>query len=450
MTNGPTPLKIWQKLAYASGQAGNVVGYQLISTFVLALYLPTVGKGEQLIPGTLLGVGTFLVLNILARGFDTFFDPFLANTSDRSTHRLGRRRIFMIVGVFPLALVTALIFLPPGDPGSLTNVIWLGFTMTAYFGFFSVYVAPYLALLPELAPDKAENTKLSTLQAAAALVGAMIVSVVAPPLFLHEGAEAQSSMKAMAVALAVMSFILLLVPVLAIDERALVHRKEGEAASHLGFVASLKATFADRGFRPYVLGCTLFFCGFTVLQTGAYFYVTALLNKEPSAQPLVVGPLFGVAALSFVPVAMLANKIGKRRMIIAGALFLALDMGIGIPLLPSMPFLTIPVFALGGVPIAMFLALPNSMLADVCEANARATGQRREAMFFGAQGFLQKISLALAAGSFSQLAETFGKSVDNPLGIQLSGPLAAVFLVGSAICFFLYPEAEVQRIASGK
>ncbi|HEY4222293.1 MAG TPA: MFS transporter, partial [Myxococcota bacterium] len=204
----------------------------------------------------------------------------------------------------------------------------------------------------------------------------------------------------------------------------------------------------ERAFRPYVLGSTFFFCGFTVLQTGAFFFVTVLLDKPAADQALVVGPLFGVAALSFVAVAPLAKRFGKRPMMIFGALVLAVDMGVGIPLLHTMPGLAVPIFALGGLPIALFLALPNAMLADICEANAKRTGERREGMFFGAQGFLQKISLAIPAGAFSWLAEVFGKSVDNPFGVQLAGPLTAFFLTASALCFYLYPERDVQKAAA--
>jgi GPH family glycoside/pentoside/hexuronide:cation symporter len=449
ITPGARRLSFPQRLAYASGQAGNVLGYQLISTFILPLYTPPEGKGANLIPGLVFGVGTFFILNLLSRGVDTFFDPFIANLSDRSTHPLGRRRIFMIVGCLPLALLTGMIFFPPVADASYVNAAYLGITMTAYFCMFSTYVAPYLALLPEIAPDKDENTVVSTMQAGAALLGAMIVTVVAPG-FLPEDDPGRGALKIMCAILALISFVLLLIPVVAIDERKLIERKEGEAASHLGLVASMKETFSDKAFVPYVLGCTLFFVGFTVVQTAAPNFVEVLLRKPLKDIALVIGPLFGVAALSFFGVGVLQRSFGKRKLMIAGAVALALLMGLGVPLLPSMPFLALPLFALAGVPIAFFLAVPNAILADVCAANANRTGQRREGMFFGAQGFLQKVSLGAAVGIVSWLAESFGKSVETPLGVQLAGPLAALALVGSAVCFWIYPEARVQAEAAGK
>lgn len=440
----PSPRLPWRtKLLYASGQAGNVLGYQLISTFILPLYTPPAGRGHNLFPGLVLGVGTFFILSLLARGVDTFFDPYVANLSDRSTHRLGRRRIFMAVSVVPLSLVTALIFLPPLEGESWANAGWLGVMLTLYFCLYSTYVAPYLALLPEIAPDKDENTTVSTLLAAAALLGGLLVTVVAP-LFLGDNDAGRGSLGAMATVLAGVSFVLLLIPVLGIPERQLTVRVEGEAASHLGFLASLRETFADRAFVPYVGGSTLFFVGFTVMQTAAPNFVEVLLRRPLKDLGLVIGPLFGVAALAFLGVGALQRRFGKRRLMLGGALGLAVLMGLGVPLLPANPALAAPLFAAAGVPIALFLAIPNAMLADVCSANALRTGERREGMFFGAQGFLQKVSLGVAVGVVSWLAEQFGKAVDAPLGVQLAGPVAALALVGSAACFWLYPEARVQ------
>lgn len=444
MTGTPR-LPLWRKIAYAFGQGGNVLTYQLISTFVLTLYLPTAGKGTTLMPEYLLGIGTYVVLNVLARGFDTFFDPWIANQSDRSAHPFGRRRIFMAVSVLPLALCTGAIFAPPDDTATTLNVVWLGAFLTIYYCLFSTYVAPYLALLPELVPDKKENTVVSTMMAVAALIGGLFATIIGPLLFLGDHDADRGPLKMMAFALAGLSFLMMLVPIFAIPEARLAPPSPGGAKSHKGFVESLKATFSYRPFVAYVFGTNLFFFGFTIIQTGLPFYVEVLLKKPLSEVASVFIPLFGVAAISFPGIAWLANKVGKRPVMIGGAIGLAILMGVGVPLLPSLPFLAVPLFSLAGIPVACFLAVPNSMLADICDADARRTGERREAMFFGAQGFQQKIALGIAAGLFQWIASAFGRTVDNPFGVQLSGPLAAVALIGSALCFWRYSERQVAE-----
>jgi GPH family glycoside/pentoside/hexuronide:cation symporter len=304
--------------------------------------------------------------------------------------------------------------------------------------------------MPELAPDKEENTKLATFVAAGALLGGMIATVAAPAIFLSKQDVDNRPIQIMAAAMGIASLILMIIPIVVINEPKLVARAEGEAATHLGFVDSLKETLRDSAFVPYVLGTNLFFFGFTVIQTAVAFHVEVLLQRSKDDLGMVLTPLFGVAAIAFPAVAIAARRFGKRTVIIGAALAFAALMGVGIPLLKPAPegssavIFAVALYAAAGLPVAAFLALPNSMLADICEANARRTGERREAMFFGAQGFLQKIALGAAAGGVAWLAEGLGKSTENPLGVQLSGPLAAASFVGAAICFWRYPEARVQ------
>ena len=70
-------------------------------------------------------------------------------------------------------------------------------------------------------------------------------------------------------------------------------------------------------------------------------------------------------------------------------------------------------------------------------------------MFFGAQGFLQKINLGVSTGVLAFLLDQ-GRSVDNPLGVRLAGPVAAVVLIGAAIAYWRYPEQRItDELAAG-
>jgi GPH family glycoside/pentoside/hexuronide:cation symporter len=87
--------------------------------------------------------------------------------------------------------------------------------------------------------------------------------------------------------------------------------------------------------------------------------------------------------------------------------------------------------------------VPDAIVAAVSDLEERLSGQRREAMYFGAQGFILKLALGLSTVITGGLLDYFGKTVEQPLGIQLTGPVAALFIVVGAIIFFYYPEREV-------
>jgi GPH family glycoside/pentoside/hexuronide:cation symporter len=445
MSTPDLKLTLPRQLAYACGQAGNVLGESLIATYLLMLYQPPAGAGEaerSLLPELVWGVIPAMMLtNVVARGIDTFLDPLVANWSDRNQSRLGRRRIFMLVGALPLSLATAGVFFPPSSTPSALNVAFLSVVLTAYYAFFSVYVAPYLALLPEIAAEKSLNVRLSTMMAAFALVGGLVAinggGAMIAVLGDGDAETRQRSIQITVVVLSIVAFVLLMVPVLFLPERRLVAPAR-EGASHAGLVESLKSTFSDRAFLPYVIGTTLFAFGFNIVRSALPYFVTVLM-KQDSKSPAPIA-VFGVAAAAFPVVGVLAARLGKRPVMIVGCLILAaslagfwfVDGGISGAVL----------LATSGLGVSVFLAVPNTILSDVCNANAKRTGERREAMFFGAQGFLQKINLGISTGVLGWLLE-FGRSVDDPLGVRLAGPVAAVVLVGAAVVYALYPERRI-------
>jgi glycoside/pentoside/hexuronide:cation symporter, GPH family len=93
------------------------------------------------------------------------------------------------------------------------------------------------------------------------------------------------------------------------------------------------------------------------------------------------------------------------------------------------------VMAVGGIPIAVLLAVPNALLADIADRDGRRTGRRREAMFFGAQAFFMKVNMGLSSAVLAALL-VLGKSVAQPLGVQLVGPATAVVLLVAVVAFW--------------
>lgn len=447
MTTSQPTFSLPRQLAYACGQAGNVLTESLIVTYLIYFFIPPAGKGET--QAALLPSFVFWIIpamgftSVIARGIDTFLDPLVGNLSDRNTHPLGRRRFFMVVGCLPLCVACALAFFPPDGTASYLNVAWLSFFSIVYFAAFSAYVAPYLALLPELAPDPALKVRVSTIMAAFALGGGLIAinggGLLISILGDASAAEKHHSTQMMVVILSIVGFVLLVIPILAIPERKLVPQQS--APAHAGLFDSLRNTFSDKAFIPYVIGTTLFAFGFNIVRSGLLYFVTVLM-QEPEKSPVSLA-VFGVSAVAFPIVAIAAGKLGKRTVMLAGTVIMAIALA-GFYFITNATIGAI-FFALSGLGLSTFLALPNAILSDICTANAKRTGQQREAMFFGAQGFLQKVNLGVSTMVLGFLVETIGSTVENPLGVRLAGPVAAVALIGAAIAYSRYPEKRITE-----
>jgi GPH family glycoside/pentoside/hexuronide:cation symporter len=440
-------LTLQQRIAYALGATGWVIGDRLIMTWGLFVYAPPEGEGlpDRLPEWSLLGVITVWgLISLFGRVLDSISDPLVASMSDRSTHPWGRRRVFMIAGVLPLTVATAGIFFAPVAERSWSNAAFAAAVFGVYFIAFTIYACPYQALLPDLTRTSDERLRLSTFQAAASLLGAGLVMIGSPLVLGALGDfDPIGRYRVMGVSFALLSLVFLLVPIVAVPETKLVARGE---PSEIGLIESVTATFKAPGMGWYLVGTISFWFGFNTVASGVPYYVTVLMGREIEFGGVVLGATFGLTAVCFPLVVKLADRIGKRPTMMVGAVFLAVVMAC-VPLITG-PLSGMIVMGLGGIPIAVLMAVPNAILSDLARAEAKRTGQNREAMFFGAQAFFMKVNLGLSAAVLAALLQ-LGKSTDNPLGVQMTGPATAGVLLLTLFAYWRFSEPPPEHWDSG-
>jgi len=431
-------MKSPHKAAYALGAAGFVVTDRLLMTWAFFFYSPPGGEGlpERLPEWSLLGVITIWgLISVLGRVTDGVLDPIIASRTDRSRHPFGRRRIFMLAGVLPVSIATALLFFPPVAGPSWLNAAFVAVALCIYFATFTVYVCPFQALLPDLCHTERERVSLSTVQGMATLGGAAIVMIGSPLLLGVLGAGPQAY-QTVAVVFAGIAFVLMLAPIVGIPESRLAEPVTHDSAPLL---ESLQLTFRAPGMMRYLLGNTAFWFGFNIVASGVPFFVTVLMGKEVAFAGIVLTATFAFTGVCFPFVGWLALKIGKGRVMVLGALSMAATM-LAVPLIQG-PVSGMIILGLGGFPIAVLMAVPKAILAQLTQEERARSGARREAMFYAAEGFVLKINLGLSSAVLAAML-AFGKSVENPLGVQLLGPVTAAILLLSAFAFRGVKDAE--------
>jgi GPH family glycoside/pentoside/hexuronide:cation symporter len=441
-TNAPSSaavevLRLPNKVAYALGAAGFVVTDRLLMTWAFFFYSPPAGEGlpERLPAWTLFGVITVWgLISVLGRVVDGVLDPIVAARTDRSRHAFGRRRIYMLGGVVPLAVCTALVFFPPVAGPSWLNAAFAGFAFCAYFATFTVYVCPFQALLPDLCHTEKSRVSLSTIQGIATLAGAAIV-MIGSPLLLGALDDGPGAFQTVAVVFAFIAFVLMVAPIVGIPESRLSRPVTNEPPPLL---ESLRSTLGAPGMLRYLIGNVAFWFGFNIVASGVPYFVTVLMGEGVEYSGMVLTVTFAFCGVCFPFVGWLALRIGKGRTMVLGALSMAGVM-FAVPLITS-PLSGLIIIGLGGFPIAVLMAVPKAILAQLTQEDTRRSGLRREAMFYAAEGFVLKLNLGVSSAVLAALL-VFGKSVDNPLGVQLLGPATALVLIGSAVAFFGVKDA---------
>lgn len=452
------PLSSTRRLLYALGNPGFQVSDRIVVLVAVYYYLPPPGRGlEPQVPEhTYLGfVTVFGVAMLVGRVFDTLADPVVGYLSDRSTSRRGRRRVMLMIGILPMVALPALLFFPPFAAGSLWNGAWAAGLLAVYFVAFTFYVAPYFALIPEVAWSQAERLRLSqTMQLVALPVLAVFTAWgVGLDLGREAGLSATASVRTVVVSGSVLALLLALGPILAVDEG----RHARGSRSELPFRDALLATLRNRPYLLYLLGQIFFVMGVNILQPVFPYLATVVLGRSEGFTVYFLASSGVGIALGFLLQRPLVARFGPKRVMmgcIALAAVAVSALGWLEPAAPGSPRdavnLLVCFAALGlfGIPVAGLMALPHVLVSQLIDADERRTGASRAAMFYGVQGLLTKWVYGLATWTFTFLLARYGNSPEQPWGVVAVGPVAGLLCLASLCFFALYPERAVLETGS--
>jgi GPH family glycoside/pentoside/hexuronide:cation symporter len=206
---------------------------------------------------------------------------------------------------------------------------------------------------------------------------------------------------------------------------------------------SLKKTFKNKNFRIFVGSDIAYFLALTIFQTGLPFFIVGLLNLEETMITTLFILMTFTSFLFYIPVNILAKKLGKKKLVILGFSLFALVF-----LFTSFAGLYgFSSFAQGviiavsaAIPMAILGILPQAIVADIAQAEEKVTGENRSGMFFAARTFSFKFGQSISILIFTSLATI--KSPEG-LGYRIALYLAVGFTVLGALILSRYNEKKV-------
>ena len=403
-----TPLPVKVKAAYAFGGVVDIFGHWLY----LSLMQPVFVGFLHLSPA-LLGIA-----QAVARILDAFTDSYFGWRSDNTRTRWGRRRPFILAGACLAGLGLPLLFLASPTWDSRTLFWFVLLSSCAYVPLLGCFGMPYQSLGAELTMDSEERTSImawrGAVQTLAGLVNAWVWWLAARPFIAGESSPPNLARGAIVIAAVIGGVMILSGTVCAVfvPERgyALASRRD-----RLGFVASLKLTFASRPFR--ILLGTLGLFAVPASMVGALgFYVQFyyVLPGNPAAAALyggLAGTCYSLLGAASAPLATWAARhLGKRRTLQYALIFSALVLASSYWLYtPKMPLLFVLCHGLFGIASSgFFWVLLPSMLADVVDDDELATGHRREGAFSAAISYTLKFGTTISMLLTGPLVEWMG------------------------------------------
>jgi GPH family glycoside/pentoside/hexuronide:cation symporter len=415
-----------QSIAFGASGFPTQLMAQTFSAFVVYFYVTHLGVE----PG-------WVAVAMIAHGIlNAVLNPVVGALSDRIRTPWGRRIPWIGIGIVPLVVAFALVWMPPELP-TTGLIAWFLVVVAVYDIAFVVVVLNISALFPEIFRTTEERAKGNVPRQIFAILGMVLGTAGAPLLYGNIGWVGMALvLAAICLALLIWSFA-----------GGMIERRIPEIATEtMRWSDQLKYTFANRAFVPYVLGSLFVQTSIAIILASIPFYVRYSLNAPEGEGSLLLGAIFVTAIPSIVLWSAVVRRTSPRTAVLwsVGVFGLAV-LGY---LVPSSVLGAALVGVGVGVGVGGLLQLLEVMLAQIIDEDAVRTGHRREGAYFGVNGFVVRGSVVLqavvaaavltASGFDASLGDTQPETVDGGIRLMLAViPLG--FTALGWVCFWLYP-----------
>jgi glycoside/pentoside/hexuronide:cation symporter, GPH family len=379
----------------------------------LSIYLAPFYSGELGLPLALLGTAM-----VLARLVDIVVDPMIGVISDRWRPFVGRRKVWLPMGVSLLVLGAWMLFQPGKGVGIAYFFLW---TTVMYVGFTATKL-PYEAWGAELSPDYRERTRVATFRQTYSLIGLVLATLVPAYVLMQDGATTADVLAGMSW---IVIFILPLAAALCfwkVPDSSPAEPKTGESLWR-----QWRPLWRNGPFRIIALALLIAYIAETSRVTVTLFFARDAIGVTNIGAVYVY---YFVAGLVAVPAwGWLGNRMGKHRALIFAFTLLFLINGAMFFLHHGQTTLFTALFIAKGLCFGALELLPAAMIADTVDIDTARTKRLRQGLFFAVIGIVIKLGQALGQGLSLNLLGLVGFAAAGGNGPDAVSGLRMVYVV---------------------
>lgn len=407
-------LDIKTKISYGLAGVGDSAFYNLAGTFLL-FFLSTIVGLDPGVAGTIAAVGAI---------WETACGAVIGYISDHTNTRFGKRKPFLLIAAFPLAIFTSLLFTAI-DASEGFKIFYYGAMVILFWTSFSTFFVPYLAWGAELTQDYDERTVLRgytfLFNNLGMAIGMILPNVIVDTL-MRWGREEAQSWQLMACFCGLCSALTIFFGALGVRDRLEQSREKKRESgrrwnlpAHATRKSKKKKRKADSAWKAvcdmlrnygqilklrtmrFILATSVFYLiGYAIFCSDRMYFFTYNMGLSAGEITLIMA-IMTFASSAFVPLILAAGrKYDKRTLFIAGMAFSAAVMGlfgiVGIPSLPAICAFAIA-YCVGSI---CYWQLIPAMIYDVCEVDQLMNNKERAGLVISLQSLSE--SLANAAG----------------------------------------------------
>lgn len=318
--------------------------------------------------------------NVLA----LFLLPLFGAISDRTSTKIGKRMPFILFGTgIAIILMNILPIIDnsyaaaPGGLKTASFVIVLGLLLVAM----GTYRSPAVALMPDITPKPLRSKANAIINLMGALGGVIYLGVAAVMYPNSKVAGlAHVNYQPLFIVVAAIMFVAVGLVFLTIKEPKLVEEQRALEAQHPEWNLAEDDGSGNEALPAPVkkslifLLCSisLWFIGYNAVETWFTTYVSKVMGQALGGASTCLLIATGGAVVSYIPIGILASKVGRKRTIMAGVILLAVCFGLGYFLTTtysSINLIMFIAFALVGLAWAAINVNSLPMVVEMCKGS---------------------------------------------------------------------------------
>ena len=442
------------KLFYGVAGIGDSALYSMMGMFAL-FFFTTVAGINPAAAGTIVAVGAV---------WDVVSGSIVGYISDRTNTRIGRRKPFMLMASFPLAVFCSLIFVVFDAPQGI-RIAYYVFMFIAFWTGYSIFFVPYTAWGAELTDNYEERTELRGIvyvfYSVGAAFGTVLPTIIVDTL-MQWGLTVQAGWLSVGIIVGVISAAAIFISGWFVNDTDGVQTDDVEITKgdeHHGFhaiidiVRNYGQVFRYKPARYIILTSMFYLVANSIFAADKMYFYT--FNMGLSAKEISLIMLFqNVLSVLLVPPLIRINRVLDKRTLCIGGIGLSSACLIlyGLTGIPNIPHLLLFSFVYGIGSICYWQLIP-SMLYDVCDADRLDNNLNRAGLIISMQGLTESVSegigfqilgLLLAFTEFNSEAVVQNQATLNCMHVSFTF-IPALFSIIAMIMMVRYPITRAKH-----
>ena len=405
MSQKKSEIRFWERFSYGCGDLGCNIIYSAMSSFLLFYYTDYVHVSAGVI-------GTIM---LLSRVFDGITDLIMGIIVDRTKSRFGKCRPWILRMAIPFALAGILLFTVPSGLGNTAKLAYIFITYNLVSSvIYTAINVPYATLNSLITQDQYERSVLSIFRMILATTGTLIITNLTLPLVEFFGNNLSAWTKTFAV-FGILAVIVFMITFTGTKERVVPAKDTKQ--EKVPFVKGISLLFQNKYWMMITITLVFIFINYSLNGGAAVYYAKNILHNSDMVGTMnLVANLVQIGVMFFT--AFIIKKIGKRNMLIVGAVIYGLGFAmfgfVGTNMTGIMIACVLKGVGNAGISSCMF-----AIVSDTIEYGEWKTGYRTEGLI--------------------NSASSFGFKVGNGLGSAILGWVIGAAGAGSEITFIWIP-----------